>query len=120
MTEIEKIIDYAKVLDVVEVYPPSYTFAAKDSVYYGLPEIPNSSWIMRVYNNGKNLDIVNSAFLSYDYTVMTAEAKPYNLFSNCVQHLQSIVHTIHRLELNAKEHLEKNRLNKIKEDFNDD
>ena len=52
--EMKRIIEYASTLGIVELPPPSFSYA--NGTYYGFPELVDTAWIIRVHNNEKDMD----------------------------------------------------------------
>lgn len=117
-SEMKRIIEYASTLGIVEIPSPSYSITG-DGPYYGLPELVDSAWIIRIYDKGKEMDIVKSVYITRDENiVMTSQALPYTEF-NYKYHLKSLIKKIRKLELVAKEKKENARIAKMEKDFND-
>lgn len=115
--EMKRIIEYANSLGIVEIHPPSFSFIA-DGTYYGLPELVDTAWIIRTYNNGKVMDIVKGVYITSEGIVMTTQAVNYSTL-NWKYHLKSLVSKIRKLELVAKTQKENARIAKMENDFND-
>lgn len=115
--EMKRIIEYASTLGIVEVSSPSFSIIG-DGTYYGLPELVDSAWIIRVHNKDKELDIVKGAYITIERIVMTTQAVDYTTL-NWKYHLKSLVSKIRKLELVAKEQKENERIAKMEKDFND-
>ena len=116
-SEMKRIIEYASTLGIVELPEPTFSLVA-NGTYYGLPELVDSAWIIRVHNKGKEMDIVKGAYITSEGIVMTTQAVDYSKL-NCKYHLKSLVSKIRKLELVAKEQKENARIAKMEKDFND-
>lgn len=116
-SEMKRILEYASTLGIVKLTSPSYSLYA-NGTYYGLPELDDMAWIIRVHNNGKEMDIVKGAYINSDNEVMTAQAFSYTSF-NYKYHLKSLVKKIRKLELDAKRLKENLRIEKMEKDFNE-
>lgn len=116
-SEIKRIIEYASTLGIVKLPSSSYSLYANDT-YYGLPELVDMAWIIRVHNNGKEMDIVKGAYINSDYEVMTTQVFSYTEF-NYKYHLKSLVKKIRKLELDVKKLKENSRIEKMEKDFNE-
>lgn len=117
-SEMKRIIEYAKTLGIVEIPSPSFSLIV-NGTYYGLPGFVDTAWIIRVHNNGKEMDIVKGAYItSKDYDVMTTQAVSYTEL-NYKYHLKKLVEKIRKLELEAKRLKENARIEKMEKDFND-
>lgn len=116
-SEMKRIIEYAKTLGIVEIPSPGFSLIAFGT-YYGLPGFINTAWIIRVHNNGKDMDIVKGAYITSDYDVMTTQAVSYTEL-NYKYHLKKLVNKIRKLELEAKRLKENARIEKMEKDFND-
>lgn len=114
-SEMKRIIEYASTLGIVELPSPDYALVV-DGIYYGLPELLDTEWIIRIHNKGKDMDIVKSAYINGDFDVMTTQAVDYNKL-NYKYHLKSLVRKIRKLELEAKKEKENERINKMEKDF---
>ena len=115
-SEMKRIIEYASTLGIVEIPSPN-RFSA-NGIYYGLPELADMAWIIRVHNNGKEMDIVKGAYINSDYEVMTGYSLSYTTF-NYKYHLKSLVKKIRKLELDAKRLKENLRIEKMEKDVNE-
>ena len=115
--EMKRIIEYASTLGIVEIPTPSFSLIG-DGTYYGLPELVDSAWIIRVHNKDKEMDIVKGAYITSEGIVMTTQAVDYSKL-NWRYHLKSLVRKIRNLELVAKEQKENARIAKMENDFND-
>ena len=113
----ERIIEYARSLGIVEIPSPSFTII-DDGTYYGLPELIDSAWIIRIYKKDKVIDIVKDAYITSEGIVMTTQAVDVSKL-NWKYHLKSLVSKIRKLELVAKEQKENARIAKMENDFND-
>lgn len=114
-TEMKRIIEYASTLGIVELPSPSFSLVA-NGTYYGLPELDDMAWIIRVHNNEKEMDIVKSAYINNDYEIMTTQAVDYTTL-NYKFHLKKLVNKIRKLELDVKKLKENARIEKIEKDF---
>lgn len=114
-TEMKRIIEYAGTLGIVKLPSPSFSLLAKGT-YYGLPELDDIAWIIRIHNNEKEMDIVKGAYINEDYAVMTTQAFDYTTF-NYKYHLKSLVRKIRKLELEVKKLKENARIEKMEKDF---
>lgn len=114
----KRIIEYANTLGIVEIPSPDFALVV-DGIYYGLPGLVDTAWIIRVHNKGKEMDIVKGAYVTESNEIMTTQAVDYNKL-NYKYHLKSLVRKIHQLELLVKEIKENERINKMEKDFNDD
>lgn len=115
-SEMKRIIEYANTLGIVEI--PSFYSLYADGTYYGLPGLVDTAWIIRVHNNGKEMDIVKGAYINHDFNIMTTQAFSYTEF-NYKYHLKSLVKKIRKLELDVKKIAENTRIAKMEKDFND-
>lgn len=115
--EMKRILEYASTLGIVELPSPSFSYMA-NGTYYGLPELVDMAWIIRVHNNGKEMDIVKGVYINSDYEVMTGQALSYTAF-NYKYHLKSLVNKIRKLELDVKKLKEDARIEKMEKDFNE-
>ena len=116
-SEMKRIIEFASTLGIVELPPPSFSLIA-NGTYYGLPELVDSAWIIRIHNNGKDMDIVKGAYINSDYDVMTSQAVDYTTL-NWKYQLKRLVNKIRKLELDVKKLKEDARITKMEKDFND-
>ena len=116
-TEMKRIIEYAGTLGIVKLTSPSFSLFAK-GIYYGLPELDEIAWIIRIHNNEKEMDIVKGAYIKEDYDIMTTLAVDYTTV-NYKYHLKSLVSKIRKLELKVKKLKENTRIEKMEKDFND-
>ncbi len=116
-SEMKRIIEYASTLGIVELPTPSFSYVA-NGTYYGLPGLVDASWIIRIHNNGKDMDIVKGAYINSDYEVMTAQAVDYTTL-NWKYQLKRLVSKIRKLELVSKKLKEDARITKMEKDFND-
>jgi len=116
-SEMKRIIEYANTLGIVELPTPSFSYCEKDT-YYGFPELVEAAWIIKIYDNEKEMDIVKGAYINSDYEVMTGQALSYTAF-NYKYHLKSLVKKIRKLELDAKRLEENFRIEKMEKDFNE-
>ena len=114
-TEMKRIIEYASTLGIVELPSPSFSLVAKGT-YYGLPELNDKAWIIRIYNNGKDMDIVKSAYITRDNAVMTSQAVDYTKL-NWKYQLKMVVNKIRKLELDVKKLKENARIEQMEKDF---
>lgn len=114
-TEMKRIIEYASTLGIVELPSPSFSLVA-NGTYYGLPELVDMEWIIRVHNNEKEMDIVKGAYINNDYEIMTTQAVDYTTL-NYKFHLKKLVNKIRKLELDVKKLKENARIEKIEKDF---
>ena len=114
-TEMKRIIEYASTLGIVELPSPSFSLFA-NGTYYGLPELDEIAWIIRIHNNEKEMDIVKGAYINEDYDIMTTQAVDYTTF-NYKFHLKKLVNKIRKLELDAKKLKENTRIEKLEKDF---
>ena len=117
-SEMKRIIEYANTLGIVEIPSPNRFSFVANGIYYGLPELVDMAWIIRVHNNGKEMDIVRGAYINSDYEVMTGQVLSYTAF-NYKYHLKSLVKKIRKLELDAKRLKENLRIEKMEKDFNE-
>lgn len=113
----KRIIEYAKTLGIVEIPSPDFALVV-DGIYYGLPGLVDTAWIIRVHNKGKEMDIIKRAYVTENNEIMTTQAVDYNKL-NYKYHLKSLVRQIHLLELLIKEMKENERINKMEKDFDD-
>ena len=117
-SEMKRILDYASTLGIVELPSPSYSLYA-NGTYYGLPELVDMAWIIRIHNNCKDMDIVKGAYITTkDYDIMTSQAVSYTEL-NYKYHLKKLVNKIRKLELEAKRLKENEKKEKMEKDFND-
>jgi len=116
-SEMKRILDYASTLGIVELPTPSYSLYA-NGTYYGLPELVDMAWIIRVHNNEKDMDIVKGVYIKNDYEIMTGQAVNYTTL-NYKFHLKKLVNKIRKLELEVKKLKENARITKMEKDFND-
>ena len=116
-SEMKRIIEYASTLGIVELPPPSFSLIA-NGTYYGLPGLVDTAWIIRIHNNGKDMDIVKGAYINSDYDVMTSHAVDYKDL-NWKYQLKRLVNKIRKLELDVKKLKEDARITKMEKDFND-
>lgn len=116
-SEMKRIIEYASTLGIVELPPPSFSLIA-NGTYYGLPGLVDTAWIIRIHNNGKDMDIVKGAYITSDYDVMTSQAVDYTTL-NWKYQLKRLVNKIRKLELDVKKLKEDARITKMEKDFND-
>lgn len=116
-SEMKRIIEYASTLGIVELPSPSFSYVA-NGTYYGLPELVDTAWIIRIHNNGKEMDIVKGAYINGDNEVMTGQAVDYTTL-NYKFHLKRLVNKIRKLELDVKKLKEEARIEKMEKDFND-
>ena len=114
-SEMKRIIEYASTLGIVELPSPSFSLVA-NGTYYGLTELVDMAWIIRVHNNEKEMDIVKGAYINNDYEIMTTQAVDYTKF-NYKFHLKKLVNKIRKLELDAKKLKENTRIEKLEKDF---
>ena len=114
-TEMKRIIEYASTLGIVELPSPSFSLVA-NGTYYGLPELDDMAWIIRVHNNEKEMNIVKGAYINEDYDVMTTQAVDYTTL-NYKFHLKKLVSKIRKLELEVKKLKENTRIEKLEKDF---
>lgn len=114
-TEMKRIIEYASTLGIVELPSISFSLVA-NGTYYGLPELDDMAWIIRVHNNEKEMDIVKGAYINNDYEIMTTQAVDYTTL-NYKFHLKKLVNKIRKLELDVKKLKENARIEKIEKDF---
>ena len=115
--EMKRIIEYANTLGIVKLPSPGFYLLAHDT-YYGLPELVDTAWIIRIHNNGKDMDIVKGAYINSDYEVMTGQAVDYTTL-NWKYQLKRVVNKIRKLELDVKKLKENARIEKMEKDFND-
>lgn len=113
--EMKRIIEYASTLGIVKLPSPSFSYGEKGT-YYGLPELVDAAWIIRVYDNGKEMDIVKGAYINSDYEVMTSQAVEYTTL-NWKYQLKKVVNKIRKLELDVKKLKEDARIEKMEKDF---
>jgi len=116
-SEMKRIIEYASTLGIVELPSPSFSYGEKGT-YYGLPELVDTAWIIRVYDNEKEMNIVKGAYINGDNEVMTGQAVDYTTL-NYKFHLKRLVNKIRKLELDVKKLKENARIEKMEKDFND-
>ena len=114
-SEMKRIIEYASTLGIVELPSPSFSLVA-NGTYYGLPGLVDMSWIIRIHNNEKEMDIVKGAYINEDYDVMTTQAVDYTTL-NYKFHLKKLVNKIRKLELDVKKLTENARIEKLEKDF---
>lgn len=114
-SEMKRIIEYASTLGIVEIHSSDIYLLANDT-YYGLPELVDTAWIIRVHNNGKEMDIVKGAYIDHNFDIMTTQAISYTAF-NYKYHLKSLVKKIRKLELDAKKLEENHRIERLEKDF---
>lgn len=114
-SEMKRIIEYANTLCIVKLPSPSFSYGEKGT-YYGLPELVDAAWIIRVYDNGKEMDIVKGAYINCDNDVMTAQAVSYTTL-NWKYQLKKLVNKIRKLQLDAKKLKENSRIEKMEKDF---
>lgn len=117
-SEMKRIIEYANTLGIVEIPSPDFALVV-DGIYYGLPGLVDTAWIIRVHNKEKEMDIVKGAYINNDNDVMTTQAVGYKTL-NYKYHLKSLIRKIRELQLLAKQIKENERINKMEKDFNDD
>lgn len=117
-SEMKRIIKYANSLGIVEIPSPDFSLLI-DGTYYGLPELQDLAWIIRIHNKEKEMDIVKGAYINNDNDVMTTQAVGYETL-NYKYHLKSLIRKIRELQLLAKEIKENERIKKMEKDFNDD
>ena len=110
MKKIKNIINYCKTIGIVKIKTNEY------GDYYGLPELPENAWFMRVFNKTKSADVV-SKILIIDGEIDTVDVKPYNEYSNYKYHFKQIVEKAHRLELEVKKLKEDKRIAELDKDF---
>jgi hypothetical protein len=89
-----------------------------NGTYYGLPELVDTAWIIRIHNNGKDMDIVKGAYINCYDEVMTGQAVDYTTL-NWKYQLKRVVNKIRKLELDVKKIKENARIEKMEKDFND-
>lgn len=116
-SEMKRIIEYASTLGIVELPSPSFSSYA-NGTYYGLPELVDIAWIIRIHNNEKEMNIVKCVYINNDNDVMTTQAVDYTTL-NYKFHLKNLVNKIRKLELEAKKRKENARIEKKEKDFND-
>ena len=116
-SEMKRIIEYASTLGIVKLSSSSYSLYA-NGTYYGLPELVDMAWIIRVYDNEKEMNIVKGAYINGDNEVMTGQAVDYTTL-NYKFHLKRLVNKIRKLELDVKKLKEDARIEKMEKDFND-
>ena len=116
-SEMKRIIEYASTLGIVELPSPSFSYVA-NGTYYGLPELVDTAWIIRIHNNGKDMDIVKGAYINCDNEVMTGQAVDYTTL-NWKYQLKRVVNKIRKLELDVNKLKENARIEKMEKDFND-
>lgn len=114
-SEMKRIIEYASTLGIVKLPTPRFSYGEKGT-YYGLPELVDSAWIIRVYDNSKEMDIVKGAYINSDYEVMTSQAVEYTTL-NWKYQLKRLVGKIRKLELDVKKLKEDARIEKMEKDF---
>ncbi len=114
-SEMKRIIEYASTLGIVELPSPSFSLIA-NGTYYGLPELVDVAWIIRIHNNEKEMDIVKGAYINEDYDVMTTHSVDYTTL-NYKFHFKKLVNKIRKLELKAKKLKENSRIEKLEKDF---
>lgn len=112
-SEMKRIIEFASSLGIVELPSPSFSWGG---TYYGLPELVDAAWIIRLHNKGKEMDIVKSVYINDEYDVMTSQAVDYTTL-NYKYHLKSLVRKIREKELLAKKLKEMSRIEKMEKDF---
>lgn len=116
-SEMKRIIEYASTLGIVKLSSPSYSLYA-NGTYYGLPELVDMAWIIRVYDNEKEMNIVKGAYINDYNDVMTGQAVDYTTL-NYKFHLKRLVNKIRKLELDVKKLKEDARIEKMEKDFNE-
>lgn len=116
-SEMKRIIEYASTFGIVKLPSPSYSLYA-NGTYYGLPELVDMAWIIRVYDNEKEMNIVKGVYINNDCEVMTTQAVDYTTL-NYKFHLKRLVNKIRKLELDVKKLKEDARIEKMEKDFND-
>lgn len=116
-SEMKRILEYASTLGIVKLTSPSWSLVA-NGIYYGLPGLVDTAWIIRVYDNEKEMNIVKGAYINGDNEVMTGQAVDYTTL-NYKFHLKRLVNKIRKLELEAKKRNENARIEKMEKDFND-
>lgn len=114
-SELKRIIEYASTLGIVELHLHSISLIATGT-FYGLPELNDIAWIIRIYNNGKDMDIVKSAYITRDNAVMTSQAVDYTKL-NWKYQLKMVVNKIRKLELDVKKLKENARIEQMEKDF---
>ena len=113
--EMKRITEYASTLGIVKLPTPKFSYGEKGT-YYGLPELVDAAWIIRVYDNGKEMDIVKGAYINSDYEVMTSQAVEYTTL-NWKYQLKKVVNKIRKLELDVKKLKEEKKKKKMEKDF---
>ena len=115
--KIQKIIDYAKTLGIVEI-TEAKQILDKDSFYYGLPELPTVSWFFRVYDGGTNLDFVNVVSLfEPDLQIVTHQARNYKKIIGYKFHLKSLVRDAKNLIIKQKKHKEQKKMERLEDEI---
>lgn len=114
-SEMKRIIEYASTLGIVKIPSPGF-YLLKNDTYYGLPELVDTAWIIRIHNNEKEMNIVKSVYINNDYDVMTTQAVDYTTLYY-KYHLKKLVNKIRKLELEAKKRKENARIAKMEKDF---
>ena len=84
--------------------------------FYGLPELSDESWFMRVFDNGKMADIT-SKILIIEGDIDTVDVKSFHEFSNYKYHFKQLIDKAHRLELQVKKLKEEKRIAELDKDF---
>ena len=84
--------------------------------FYGLPELSDESWFMRVFDNGKMADIT-SKILIIEGEIDTVDVKSFHEFSNYKYHFKQLIDKAHRLELQVKKLKEEKRIAELDKDF---
>ena len=110
MKKIKEIIDYCKTIGIVKIKSNQF------GDYYGLPELPDHAWFMRVFDEGKNADITNRIKI-IDGEIDTVDANPYNEYTNYKFHFKQFIEKSHILLLEVKKLKEIKRIAELDEDF---
>lgn len=110
MKKIKEIINYCKTIGIVKIKSNQY------GDFYGLPELSDESWFMRVFDNGKMADIT-SKILIIEGEIDTVDVKPFHKFSNYKYHFKQLIDKAHRLELQVKKLNEEKRMAELDKDF---
>lgn len=110
MKKIKEIINYCKTIGIVNIKNNQY------GDFYGLPELPDDSWFIRVFDNGKMADIV-SKILIIDGEIDTVDVKSFHNYSNYKYHFKQLIDKAHKLELEVKKIKEEKRMAELDKDF---
>jgi hypothetical protein len=110
MKKIKEIINYCKTIGIVKIKSSQF------GDYYGLPELSDDSWFMRVFDNGKMADVASKILIIEGY-IDTVDVKPFNYFSNYKYHFKQLIDKAHKLELQIKKLKEEKRIAELDKDF---